>query len=106
MNFKHPVRIQETFSYLHEPEYLSVFAHVYWRTLLAIATALIALFSLFGIRQLMLVSELTEAMPNVSNATLPFDRTQLQRALDEFSARSVRHEALTINPPRIADPSR
>ena len=98
--------MKEIFSYFHEPEYVARFARVYWRGLLAFSAVLIILFSVYGIRQVLLLSEIANTMPGETSAASPFDREKLKTALQGFEARDVRYEALKTRPPNITDPSR
>ena len=106
MSSKYSIRIKETFSYLHEPEYASRFARVYWRGLLACAAVLIVLFSMYGIRQVVLLSEIANTTSEAINAPPPFDRGKLETVLAGFGARDARYEILKRSPPNMSDPSR
>lgn len=106
MNIRNPIHIKEAFSYIHEPEFVLRFARTYWRILIVAAAVLIILFSAYGVRQVVLLSELTDVAPSVTSAVPPFNRGQLEEALEIFRAREAHFEALKKSPPGITDPSR
>lgn len=106
MDINNIIHAKETFSYLHEPEYVLRFARAYWRALIVAAAVLIIFFSVYGVRQVVLLSELMNVIPSVASATSPFDRGQLKTALESFREREAHFETLKRSPPGIADPSR
>lgn len=97
---------KELYEARHEPENLRPIAEVYWRTLLIVALAAVALVILFGIWEFSSVlSTVTAANTDGAGQQKPaIDRAQLERALNAFSERKANFEMSKGLVPVVTDP--
>jgi len=84
---------------------MSKLVRVYWRALLATSFMLVVGFSMYGVWQVTLLSELANLIPKIGASQSPLDRPQLKNVLESFQAREERYDFLEKNPPSIKDPS-
>lgn len=105
MIFRTPHMKKGAWFNLDEPESIVKLVRVYWRALLIFSVVCIVGFSMYGVWQLALFSELANMVPSPGVPVSPLDRVQLTDTLESFQVRDARYELLEKNPPNVKDPS-
>lgn len=105
-SFQSP-RIRQAWEYRSDPEAVRVLAAFFWRTLLLVALVAIVCALWFGYQEIGAASQAESVGTVAPTPKAPFDPSQLQTALNAFSAKATEYQVLSQSPPpTVADPSK
>ncbi len=105
---RHTNSMRDLYAYRYEPEYMHMFARLFWRILLSASVLVVIVASVYGLSELFSVLRDTgEVAGTGTGRSVPtLDRARLQNTLDAFHARAALFESLKTSTSTVADPSR